>query len=231
MQKGILRGLTRVLAPARAAVDLEGAEPRVGDRPRGAALEDRDAREEVAGAQFARPAALHPVNLRALSPFQRALILIDGTVTRFIEAYAMEPLDVLRLEQTTRSLTTDSPWLELSHGDVADVRRVLLRGRVSRKVYVYASSLLVPSRWPPAARDRLEGGTEGIGRIVESAKMETRREILWYGRERVRVESRGVSEAPDEWISRAYRIIWHGRPIALINERFPQELEALPSHH
>ena len=34
-------------------------------------------------AQFDRPADLQPVNMRALSPFHRALLVIDGTVTNF----------------------------------------------------------------------------------------------------------------------------------------------------
>ena len=34
-------------------------------------------------AQAARPAELGPVNLRTLTPFQRALLVIDGTVRGF----------------------------------------------------------------------------------------------------------------------------------------------------
>ena len=42
-----------------------------------------DPLEELFIAQFARPAELRPVNLRAISPNQRALLSIDGTVTTF----------------------------------------------------------------------------------------------------------------------------------------------------
>jgi hypothetical protein len=38
-------------------------------------------------AQFTRPKHLEQINLRSLTPFQRALLVLDGTVTKFIEAY------------------------------------------------------------------------------------------------------------------------------------------------
>ncbi len=39
---------------------------------------------ELLTAQAAKPAGLSAVNLRVLSPFQRSLLVIDGTVTKFI---------------------------------------------------------------------------------------------------------------------------------------------------
>lgn len=45
---------------------------------------------DLLSAQASRPLELRPVNLRTLTPFQRALVSIDGTVTKFIEAYTLE---------------------------------------------------------------------------------------------------------------------------------------------
>ncbi len=50
-------------------------------------------------AQASRPPELDELDLRTLTPFQRALLVLDGTVTKFIEAYTMEPLDIIRLAQ------------------------------------------------------------------------------------------------------------------------------------
>jgi hypothetical protein len=45
-------------------------------------------------AQDQRPGHLEDVDLTRLSPFERALLVIDGTVTRFLEAHTLEPIDV-----------------------------------------------------------------------------------------------------------------------------------------
>jgi len=65
-----------------------------------------------------------------------------------------------------------------------------------------------------------------------NTRMESYREILWYGRER-------MSKMPDtvkhleglDFISRTYRIIVNKRPVMLINEKFPFQREGMPSHH
>ena len=85
-------------------------------------------------AQLARPAQLVEINLRTLSPFQRALLVIDGTVTKFIEAYMMEPVEIRRLSQVQRSLLNDHDWLEARQGTNVVAREVMLIGRRSRRM-------------------------------------------------------------------------------------------------
>lgn len=181
---------------------------------------------------FPRPAELSPLNLRVLSPFQRALLVIDGTVTKFIEAYTMEPVDVVRLRQGPSSESADHLPLELVAGCEVTSREVIIRGRFSDTLYVYAVSYIVLSRVPPEIRKRLEIQGESLGRILEDQSLETRREILWFGRERLEwvPELTGGGEEP-EFVSRAYRIIAGERPIALISERFPIALQRLSVHH
>jgi len=181
-------------------------------------------------AQLARPTQLGAVNLRALTPFQRALLVIDGTVTKFIEAYTLEPVQTVHLGQEKRALASDQPWLEASAGTTVLARRVYLEGRYTRTVYAYAVSLVVPDRLPEAARDSLQDDAGSLGRILLSAQLETRREVLWYGREQladVPHPIQGLNGAPA--ISRTYRIISRGRPLMLINEKFPSSPDRLPS--
>ncbi len=183
-------------------------------------------------AQLERPAELGAVNLRVLSPFQRALLVIDGTVTKFIEAYAMEPLEIQRLSQNTEMLEEDHPWLEALRGTQVAVREVLIQGKYSRTPFVYAVSLVVLVRLSPEMRARLDVQGEGIGRIINDTEMETRREILWFGREHVpNLEHSALRRTSGEFISRSYRIITQGKPIALINEKFPYDIDRLPTHH
>ena len=172
-------------------------------------------------AQFARPAQLGAVNLRALTPFQRALLVIDGTVTKFIEAYTMEPVDTIRVDQEQRPLASEQPWLEAPKGTEVLARRVVLEGKYTRTVYAYAVSLVVPERIPEPARAEFQHDAGSIGRILLGARLEQRREILWYGREHlsdVPAAIKHLNGAPV--LSRTYRIIAGGRPLMLINEKF-----------
>lgn len=183
-------------------------------------------------AQSAKPAQLGEINLRALTPFQRSLLVIDGTVTKFIEAYTMEPVEIVRLGQEKRQLPTDHAWLEAPTGTPVIARQVLLRGKYSYKIHAYAVSLIVPERLQEIARQRLEIDGEGLGRILLNNRTETFREVLWYGKE----DANGVPASirhliDDEFISRTYRIMADGCPIMLINEKFPSGEDRLPAHH
>lgn len=173
-------------------------------------------------AQSRRPPELGAIDLRSLTAFQRALLVLDGTVTKFIEAYTLEPLEILRLEQGTEILAEDHHWLGAAKGTEVGLRQVLIRSKRTRSTYAYAVSLLVFARLPDRVRHGIEIQGEGIGRLLNDSELETRREVLWYGRER-------LQELPDivrrsagaDFLSRTYRIISKGQPIALITERFP----------
>jgi chorismate-pyruvate lyase len=180
----------------------------------------------------ARPAGMAAVNLRALTPFQRALLVMDGTVTKFVEAYTMEPIEVVRLSQEAHELGAEDPWLEAGAGEPVVRREVLLRGGYSRTLYAYAVSVIVPGRLPAEVlADLEEAGSGGLGRILLDQRLETRREVLWYGRERLDPLPEQVgSGVGDEFVSRTYRIIADGRPIMLISEKFPYHMEGLPAH-
>lgn len=173
----------------------------------------------------ARPDYLGEVNLRALSPFQRALLVTDGTVTKFLEAYTLEPVESIRLKQESQQLASDYAWLEAPRGMEVVARQVLLHGRHSATIYAHAVSLLVTARLPVDLLSNLAVEPGGLGRVLLNGQIENRREILWYGRER-------VDDLPEEiarltgnaFISRTYRIIAGGQPMMLINEKFPLHL-------
>jgi chorismate-pyruvate lyase len=179
-------------------------------------------------AQFEKPAQLGDINLRVLSPFQRALLVIDGTVTKFIEAYTMEPIEIIRLAQSTQPMSIDNIWLATSKGTDVIVRQVILRGEYSGTLYAYAVSLIVPNRLPDKIKRGLEIDGEGLGRILLGGRMETRRDVLWYGREKLKKLPETIQHLTDgEFISRTYRIFVGGQPIMLINERFPVNTDQL----
>lgn len=191
---------------------------------------------ELLTAQMVRPVQLRQVNLHHLTPFQRALLSIDGTVTKFIEAYMLEPVEVVVLKQRSQFLHHDHSWLALPAQNEVVARQVLLRGRYSATVYAYAVSLLVPARLPETLLRDLEFEPAGIGRMLLNSQIENRRDFLWYGCEHLPHLPEAIAEyTGHDFISRTYRVIVHNQPITLINEKFPvaapatiPEIKAIP---
>ena len=187
---------------------------------------------DILVAQTSKPEGLKPLNFRTLNPFQRALMVIDGTVTKFIEAYMMEPIDIVRISQEEQRLEESHEWLEAPAGTLAISREVLLRGKYSHRIYAYAISILAYDRLSSSVKKGLEVDGGGLGRILRSDKLETYREIMWYGRERFKELPEHIRELThDDFLSRTYRILVGGRPIMVINEKFPCGLEDVPAHH
>lgn len=172
--------------------------------------------------QDERPLQMAQIDLRTITPYHRALLAIDGTVTKFIEAYRLEPVEVTLLKQENQFLCQDHPWLNTTIGEDVIARQVLLRGRYSGTTYAYAVSLLMPQRLPPDILQRLSAEPSGIGRALLNSQIENRREILWYGREVLEQLPAEVQHCTgSEFISRTYRIIANGKPTMLISEKFP----------
>ena len=172
------------------------------------------------------------MNLRTLEPFQRVLLTIDGTVTKFIEAYMLEPVEITRISQKVRRLPRNHHWLEAAEGTDVVAREVVITGRYSREVYTYAVSLIVTDRLDSGTRKALEVDGDGLGRILQRNRMETFREILWVGRQKIRLNLNmpGLSDEIDV-ISRMYRILSDNHVLMLISEHFPSSLDWRPRHH
>ena len=183
-------------------------------------------------AQDHRPANLKDLNLRTLSAVERALLVIDGTVTRFLEAYMMEPVDIIRLGETRERLIRPHAWLELPKGESVVSRRVLLRGRYSDHVYASAASLVVPYRVKNAVQPVDGRIPEGLGRMLLNGRTEQYRELLWYGKEIANDLPGEMRTLESECsMTRTYRIIVQGKPAMMITEWFELGSEVLPAQH
>jgi chorismate-pyruvate lyase len=172
--------------------------------------------------QFAQRSSVQRINLRLLTAYQRALLVLDGTVTNFIEAWTMDPINIICLGQAVQVLSERHAELGAASGERVLARSVILEGRYSRHFHAHAISLIALGRLPEQLRRALEKEEAGIGQILRANELETRREILWFGREQLADLPAGVrSRWPGEFIVRTYRIHADGYPIMLISERFP----------
>jgi chorismate-pyruvate lyase len=177
-------------------------------------------------AQKSRPAVLLDVDLQNLNPFLRTLLVIDGTVTKFLEAFAMESMVVRRLGQVSRFLDSDDEWLETRAGEKIVNRRVMLIGNATGRLYTYAESAIVHGRLSAQMQDGLDNEAGGLGKILLDSELETRREGLWFGRERpedLPAQVQALWES--DFLTRTYRVIANGAPLMAITERFPYQLE------
>ena len=168
-------------------------------------------------AQRHRPGHLGEIDLQALTPFERGLLVIVGLVTQFIEAHQLEAVDVEQLSQERIALEADQPWLEAAYEDRVASRSVLLTGADSGRVYVHGQALIVEERLPPGMRIALARPDLGIGRALRRERVELYGDLLWCGMERVDLPGLPSDRAV---VSRTYRFVAAGTPTMLITERF-----------
>lgn len=165
------------------------------------------------------------LDMEAIPPFLRTLLVTDGTVTKSLEAYFWEPVIVENLGQTPVTLSGGMDWLGMRQGDAALRREVRLKGEISGKVYAYAKSWLRLDLLPQNLKGDLLNGKIGIGEILRERGLESYREILDMGRE---VDESLAplfnSKACGELLYRTYRVIMQGEATILITEKFPCRL-------
>lgn len=152
----------------------------------------------------------------AVPPFLRALLVTDGTVTKILEAYFWEPVEVVTLSQELVPAGGPIPWIDVAEGDRVLQREARLRGARSGRVYASASSLIRTELIPEGFRQRLIDREIGIGVLIRDSGLESYREVLEIG-----AEPSAGPEVRGDGVFRTYRIIIAGAPVILITERFP----------
>ena len=173
-------------------------------------------------AQCDRPHALKPVDAQALDPFHRALLVMDGTLTHFVEAFHGERLVSTGLQQHTTPLVDYDRWLEAPAGLQVIERQTVLTGARTGALYVYAQSRIAVDRLPACLRAAIDDSGELLGRIMRACRAETYRELLWHGIEYPTELPEAVSaRVGSRFLTRAYQVMAGGRPFMFITERFP----------
>src|SRR5688572_29231377 len=161
------------------------------------------------------------IPMAALPPFLRTLLLTDGTVTKSLEAFYWESIEVETVSQAVVRTEADIEWLGVGRGEDVIGRRVNLRGRTSGVLYTRANSLIRPLLIPEALRGGLMTGSIGIGELIRDCGLETYRELLEIGVSGPMPASADADVAAGAHIHRTYRIVVGGKPAILITEYFP----------
>jgi chorismate-pyruvate lyase len=170
-------------------------------------------------AQDALPDDVENVELRALNSFLRALLLTDGTVSRTLEAETLHAVEVEPVEQEDCEPPGDiAGHLQLAAGERCLRRRVVMHIATATPS-VWAESYVVPERLPEAFLAALTGNSQGIGGSLQQLKLESARELLWFGLSTPPPWPRPI-DTPAGTLRRAYLILTGGRPALLITEDF-----------
>lgn len=159
-----------------------------------------------------------PMPLAQLPPFLRALLVTDGTVTKILEAYFWEPVEVRTLEQDFWTAERPVDWLKVRTGDNILIRLAHLQGIDSGRTYAEAFSVIRPDLIPASFRQRLIDREIGIGVLIRDSGLESYREVMEIGIDH--------PDPGEEHVFRTYRIIIAGAPVILITESFPLALYA-----
>lgn len=159
----------------------------------------------------------------ALSIFQRILLTTDGTVTDILEAYLLEKIQAIKLHEVLIPLAQDMPLMELKAGTEVIEREILLRGKISRKNFIYAKSIIVPERLEEDFKNELLKTRTPIGQIWLEKKLETFKEIVDSGREPANDLSIHFQIEPEmNLFFRTYRVFSNHQLTMMITEKFPE---------
>ncbi|MEV6986459.1 chorismate pyruvate-lyase family protein [Sphaerisporangium sp. NPDC051017] len=171
-------------------------------------------------AQDRRPDGLTDLDVSALPPLLRTVLVSDSTVTSLFEAYTMRPLRVDVLAEDLVELDHGSAaWLEVPVGTACARRRVLVRDAAVDDPLYCAQTYLLPGRLPQQLRDSFMEERLGIGAAIRRHLVESLRELLWFGRAVTPNWARDHMPARLT-VHRTYRIRLHGLPAILAGEDF-----------
>jgi chorismate-pyruvate lyase len=163
-------------------------------------------------------------DVASLPPFLRVLLVTDGVVTRILEAWFGEPIDVDVLSHRESLSERSHPEVGVNAGDRILRRQVILRGRVTHEPYAFASSVVVSNCLPPEVRRGLIEDRKGIGELLSANRLETYRELITIRRCDAAERAGPLAVAAESRVvSRSYRIHLNGRAAMLIEEVFAEQ--------
>jgi chorismate-pyruvate lyase len=172
--------------------------------------------------QGRRPPDVREAALGALDPGLRCLLFSDGLVTRAVEARALRRVTVSVVDQRPSATSSEvACFLPIAAGERALRRRVVMSfgdPGVPLEPFAYAESYLIPRLLPAAFLCALSSAG-GIGYALQEARVESRRELLWFGVRAAPTWARTAGSR--ERVVRSYRIVIGGQSAVYILEGLP----------
>ena len=167
-------------------------------------------------------ARLDQFDVSSLDPFQRILLVTDGTLTEILEANFFERIQLVKVSQDIISATTSHVLLDPVPGEALGERKILLQGARTGRNYVYAESLIAVDRLGESFRKELLDSGIPLGRLWLEHQLETFKKLQAVRCQRAGALSHYFECAETELLlDRTYRVVSGGRPVMVIAEYFP----------
>ena len=158
-----------------------------------------------------------------LSGFQRILLKANGTVTSLLEAYLSEPIQVVKLSENLAKMQLELPNIKSNQEEQVIVRKVLLQGKMSRRNFIYADSLILIDNLDERFSHQLLNTKMPIGKLWSEQKVEIFKEIIDSGIEPANELSNYFTIEPeDNLLFRTYSVFSQGKITMIITEKFPE---------
>jgi chorismate-pyruvate lyase len=158
-----------------------------------------------------------------LTAFQRILLKANGTVTAMLEAYFSEPIQVVKLSENLAKMELELPNIKLNPEEQVIARKVLLQGKISRRNFIYADSLILINNVEERFSHQLLNTKTPIGKVWSEQKVETFKEILDTGIEPANELSNYFCIKPEEnLLFRTYSVYSQRKITMIITEKFPE---------
>ena len=158
-----------------------------------------------------------------LSSFQRILLKANGTVTAMLEAYFSEPIQVVKLSENLAKMELKLPNIKLNQEEQVIARKVLLQGKMSRRNFIYADSLILINNLDERFSSELLNTKIPIGKLWSAQKVETFKEIIDSGTEPANELSNYFGIEPEaNLLFRTYSVYSQGKITMIITEKFPE---------
>jgi len=166
----------------------------------------------------------HHIEPTSLSIFQRILLTTDGTVTDILESYLSEPIQLVKLSEALITLEQDIPAMQIKKGAKVIDRKILLRGRISRKNFIFADSIIVLERLEKDFRNELLKTKTPIGKLWLEHRIESFKEIIDSGKETANEELSHYFQLEHniKLFFRTYCVFTNNQAIMMITEKFPE---------
>jgi chorismate-pyruvate lyase len=163
-----------------------------------------------------------PTDIFKLSPFQRIILISNGTLTKLLENLVKEQLTVIKLHEYEEINEDAIPYLELSAKHPVIHRKICLQGQNTGINWLYAESIIVPERLPPLFRLELLESETPIGKLWSKHRVETFKELLPPFEEPAAQLASYFKVPPEHLLlGRTYRVFSHQQPIMMLTEKFP----------
>ena len=165
------------------------------------------------------------LDIAAMPPIVRTLLVTDGTVTKTLEAYFWEPIVITQLGQQVEPLAEDLEDMDCKKGEEVLRRNVSISGEESADIYAYATSILNLNALPEDVSKQLVLGKIGIGELLRDKGLETYRQVVDIYRE-INEEVLPGSSCTycGELICWTYHIHLNHIPVIQVTEKFPYRL-------